>query len=235
MKKTNDAIRIYSERLQPQLRLFYRAAHAITGNRRQAECVLSNAVLGAYLNRTEWRERMSFREGVLRAVYNEACDQLSREPDADWDWTGITKDIDGEHPLLDILATEPPEAQRTMILRYGCSLPAKEIGMLTGRLPEKVREQLNRCQVRAERELYAKGIACKPFERYAAKELRHWLNRENSEPIDIGYFLSTFEKDAVGAHQPRHVIARIFRGFFAILGAVILAIGVWLMAVLLEM
>ncbi len=234
MKKTNDAIRIYSERLQPQIRLFYRAAHAITGSRRLAECVLSNAALSAYLNRSDWRERMSFREGVLRALFSESCDQLSREPDADWDWTGIAPDMDGEHPLIDILATEPPEAQRTMILRYGCNLPAKEIGMLTGRLPEKVREQLSRCQVRAERELHARDVNFKPFERYAAKELRQWLNRENSEPIDVGYFLSTFEKDAAGTHQPRRVVAQVLRGIFAILGAVILAFGVWLIAILME-
>ena len=235
MRKKNDAIRIYSERLQPQLRLFYRAAHAITGSRRLAECVLSNAVLSAYLNRSDWRERMSFREGVLRAIFNEACDQLSREPDADWDWTGIAKDQDGEHPLLDILATEPPEAQRTMILRYGCGLTAKEAGMLTGRLPEKVREQLTRCQVRAERELQAKGVGCKPFERYAAKELRQWMNRENNEPIDMGYFLSTFERDAVGTHQPRRVVGQIVKGIFGIVGAAILAVGVWLIAVLMEL
>lgn len=235
MKKTNDAIRIYSERLQPQIRLFYRAAHAITGSRHLAEIVLSNAVLNAYLNRSDWRERMSFREGVLRAIFNEASDQMKREPDADWDWTGIVPDTDGECPLLDILASEPPEAQRTMLLRYGCNLPAKEIGVLTGRLPEKVREQLSRCQVRAERELHAREVNFKPFDRYAGKELRQWLNRENSEPINVGYFLATFEKDAVGAHQPRRVVAQVIRGIFVILGAIILAFGVWLIAVLMEM
>lgn len=235
MKKTNDAIRIYSERLQPQLRLFYRAAHVITGSRQLAEFVLSNAVLSAYLNRSDWRERMSFREGVLHAVFNEACDQLSRDPDTDWDWTGIAHDLEGEHPLLDIMSSEPPEAQRTMLLRYGCNLSAKEIGMLTGRLPEKVREQLSRCQVRAERELHAGNVNFKPFERYAAKEFRQWMNRENSESIDVGYFLSTFEKDAVGTHQPRRVVSQIIRGFFAILGSIILAFGVWLIAVLMEM
>lgn len=234
MKKTNDAIRTYSERLQPQIRLFYRAAHAITGSRRLAESVLSNAVLNAYLNRSDWRERMSFREGVLRAVFLEACDQLSREPDADWDWTGLVSETEEYHPLIDLLTTEPPEAQRTMLLRYGCNLSAKEIGMLTGRLPEKVREQLSRCQVRAERELHAKDVNFKPFERYAAKELRLWLNRENSEPIDVGYFLSTFEKDAAGTRQPRRVAAQIIRTIFAILGSVILAIGVWLIAILME-
>jgi len=235
MRKTNDAIRIYSERLQPQIRLFYRAAHAITGSRRLAECVLSNAVLSAYLNRSDWRERMSFREGVLRSIFSEACEQLSREPDPDWDWTGISPEPGGEHPLLNLLSSEPPEAQRTMLLRYGCNLSAKEIGMLTGRLPEKVREQLSRCQVRAERDLQARDAGVKPFERYAAKEMRYWLNRENSEQIDVGYFLSTFEKDAMGSRQRKRVFAQIVRGFFAILGAVVLALGVWLIAVLMEM
>lgn len=235
MKKTIDAIRIYSERLQPQIRLFYRAAHAITGSRRLAECVLSNAALNAYINRSDWRERMSFREGVLRAIWDEAREQLRREPDDDWDWTGISKEMDDAHPLIDILATEPPEAQRTMILRYGCSLTAKEIGMLTGRSAEQVRDQLSRCQMRAERTLYAKEVNCKPFDRYAVRELRLWMNRENSEPIDVGYFLATFEKDAMGAHQPRRIFARILRGVFTILGALILAIGVWLVAILMEM
>jgi len=42
-------------------------------------------------------------------------------------------------------------------------------------------------------------------------------------------------KDAAGSHQPRRVVSRIVRGFFAILGSIILAFGVWLIAVLMEM
>lgn len=235
MKKTSDAVRIYSDRLQPQIRLFYRAAHAVTGSRRLAECVLSNAAVSAYLNRSEWRERMSFREGVLRAIWTEGREQLRREPEADWDWPGLTRDMDEAHPLIDILSTEPPEAQRTMLLRYGCSLTAKEIALLTGRLPEQVRDQLSRCQMRAERELNAMEVNCKPFDRYAGREFRQWMNRENSESIDVGYFLTTFERDVMGTRQPRRILAKVIRWILTIIAALILAVGVWLIAVLMEM
>lgn len=235
MKKTSDGIRIYSERLQPQIRLVYRAAHAITGRRQLAECVLSNAVLNAFLHRNEWRERMSFREGVLRAVWEESREQLRRESDADWDWTGITRDMEGEHPLIDLMATEPPEAQRTMVLRFGCSLTAREIALLTGRSAEQVREQLSRCQARAERELQKQGVSFKPFERYAVREIRLWMNRESSEAIDAGYFLATFERDAAGTREPRRIAARIARVLLTTVGALLAAAMIWLIAVLMEM
>ena len=110
MKTTNDGIRIYAEKLQPQVRLFYRAAHAMTGSRRLAERVLNDAALNAYLNRSDWRERMSFREGVLQAIWEEGREQLRREPEADWDWTGVSDDAaDERHPMLAMLAAEPPE------------------------------------------------------------------------------------------------------------------------------
>ena len=200
-----------------------------------AEVVLSNAVLQAFLHRNEWRERMSFREGVLRAVWEEAEEQLRREPDGDWDWTGLTRDLEGDHPLIDIMSTEPPEAQRTMVLRFGCSLTAKEIALLTGRTAEQVREQLSRCQARAERELQKKEVSFKPFERYAAKEIRLWMNRDGGEAIDSGYFLAAFERDASGAREPRRIAAKMVKGFFMALGALLTAVIFWLIAVLLEM
>ena len=235
MKKATDAIRVYTERLQPQLRLFYRAAHVVCGSRPLAERVLSNAVLNAYLDRSEWRERMSFREGVLRAVWAEGREQLRREQEADWDWPGISQDADGQHPLIDILAHEPPETQRAMVLRYGCSMTAREIALLMGKNAEQIREMLSRCQARAERELQHRNANCKPFDRYAAREMRLWMNRENSEPIDAGYLLATFEKDVVGTHRPRKIAARIIRGVLMGVAALILAVGAWLIAILMEL
>jgi len=235
MKKMTDAIRVYAERLQPQLRLFYRAAHAVTGRRALAESVLSNAVLSAYLNRGEWRERMSFREGVLHAIWTEGRDQLKRGMENDWDWTGISQDADGGHLLMDILAEESLETQRVMVLRYGCSMSAKEIAGLVGESAEQVRERLARCQARAERVLARREAPYKPFDRFAVQEIRQWMNRENSEPIDVGYFLNTFEKDALGANQPRRVAVRIVRGALMTIAALVLAVGVWLIAILMEM
>lgn len=234
MKKTTDAIRAYAERLQPQLRLFYRAAHAMTGSRALAERVLSDATLHAYLNRGEWRERMSFREGLLHAVWVEAREQLKKEAENDWDWTGIAQEFDGGYPLIAILAAEPPEIQRAMVLRYGCSLSAKEIAALTGDDAEQIREQLSRCQARAERALARREAPYKPFDRFAAQEMRRWLNRENNEPIDVGYFLATFEKDAGGARQPRRVAARVVKTTLLTAAALIFAFAVWLIAVLME-
>ena len=146
----------------------------------------------------------------------------------------ISQDADGVHPLIDLLANEPPETQRIMVLRYGCSLTAKEIAGLIGENAEQVRERLSRCQARAERWLTKRDIPCKPFDRYATQEIRQWMNRENSEPIDVGYFLATFEKDADGAHQPRRIAARIIRAVLTTAAALILAVGVWLIAILME-
>lgn len=234
MKKTDEGIRAYTQRLQPQLRLLYRAAHAVTGSRSLAECTLSNAVLGAYLHRGEWRERMSFREGVLRAIREEGKEQLRREPEADWDWPGIQPEPDDAHPLVGLLAAESQDAQRAMVLRFACSMPVRDITALTGRKAEEVREELARCQTRAERMLEEKGISAKPFDRYASHELRAWMNRENNEPIDVGYFIATFERDAKGARQPRRVAACIIKWIFFTLGALLLSVCIWLLAVLME-
>lgn len=235
MKKTNDAMMAYTERLKPQVRLFYRAAHALTGSRSAAECVLSNAILNAYLQRGEWRERMSFREGVLRAVREESRIYLKKGQEADWDWPGIGAVQEAEHPLMNLLSGEAIEVQRSMVLRFGCSMTAREIAAVTSRPADRVRDELARCQVRMERELRKREIAFKPFDRYAVKEVRQWMNRENNEPIDAGYFLSTFEKDVAGAHQPRHIVSGIIKWFLAGTGAVLLAACVWLIAVLMEM
>ena len=235
MKKTNDGMLAYTERLKPQIRLFYRAAHALTGSRQVAECALSNAILNAFLQRGEWRERMSFREGVLRAVREESRIQLKKGQEADWDWNGVTAEAGSEQTLIQLLSKEPPETQRSMVLRFGCSMTAREIAQITSRPHDQVRDELARCQVRMERELRKREIAFKPFDRYAVKEIRQWMNRESSEPIDAGYFLSTFEKDAVSARHPRHIVAGIIKWMLAGIGALLLAACVWLIAVLMEM
>jgi len=235
MRNSSDGIRAYSERLQPQLRLLYRAAHAITGCRRTAESVLSRGILRAYINRNDWRERMSFREGVLRAIWEEAREQLRKGMDGDWDWPGISSDIDTKRVLPQALSREAPDVQRLMVLRYGCSLSVKEIVLITGKPQEQIREQLAHCQARMERSLQGTDVIFKPFERFAAKELRSWMNRESSEPINTGYFLSTFEEDAAGARQPRRIFARLVKGFFMTAGALLLALLVWVLVVLMEM
>ncbi len=235
MKKTSDSIRVYTERLQPQIRLLYRAAHAITGCRRTAEAVLSRAILRAYINRHDWRERMSFREGVLRAIWEEAREQLRTETDTEWDWPGIPSEIDTARVLPHVLSKEAPDIQRLMILRYGCSLHVKEIAQLTGQSAETVREQLAHCQARSERSLQGREAVFKPFERFAAKELRAWMNRENSEPINEGYFIASFEQEAIGARQPRQIAAQIIKGVFLTVGALLAAFVLWVMVVLMEM
>lgn len=235
MKKNDDAIRAYIQRLQPQMRFLYRASHAVTGNRTLAEGTLNQAVLSAWLHRSEWRERMSFREGVLRAIREEGREQLRHEPEAEKDWPGVQAEAEGEYPLAGILAAEPQEVQRAVLLRFACSMSAREIAHLTGREAERVREELSRFQLRAERALRAREIACKPFDRYATQELRRWMNRENNEPIDVGYFLHAFEREADGTRQPRRIVLRVFRALFILLGALLLAVLVWLMAVLMEM
>lgn len=235
MKKTNDGMMAYTERLKPQLRLFYRAAHALTGSRQAAECVLSRAILNAFLQRGEWRERMSFREGVMRAIREESRAQLKKGQEADWDWGGVPAEEDEEHPLMALLSKEASEVQRSMILRFGCSMTAREIAQMTSRPQDVVRDELARCQVRMERTLKKKEIAFKPFDRYAVREIRQWMNRENNEPIDAGYFLNTFEKDAMGAHKPRHIVSGMIKWFLAGTGALVLAACVWLIVVLMEM
>ncbi len=235
MKKKADGIRVYSERLQPQIRLLYRAAHAVTGNRRMAECVLSNGILRAYLDRSDWRERMSFREGVLHAIRMEAREQMRRDPDSDYDWTGIAVQLSEKHPLVGVLANEPAETQRIMVLRYGCALSAKEIGSLTGRTAEQVRAHIACCQARIERAAVNREQPRKSFDRQMARDIRWWMNRENNEPIDVGYFLSTFEKDASGAKQPRRIAMQILKSLLIGTGALVLSIIVWLLVILMEL
>lgn len=234
MKKKADGIRSYSERLQPQIRLLYRAAHVITGNRRMAECVLSNAILRAYLNRSDWRERMSFREGVLHYIRAEAREQMRRDSDADRDWTGISAPSSEKHPLLGPLMNEHMETQRIMALRYGCSVSVREIGTLTGRTPEQVRTHIACCQARIERAAVDREQPRKSFDRQMMRDIRWWMNRESSEPIDVGYFLSTFEKDAAGAKQPRRVVMQVIKTLLMVVGALALAVLVWMLAILME-
>lgn len=68
MKRSIDEPRGFIERVRPAYDGLFQCAYVLTGNLELAEYVLRSALLAAYLRRGEWRERMSFQEGVLRAA-----------------------------------------------------------------------------------------------------------------------------------------------------------------------
>lgn len=241
MKRSIDDPQGYVERLRPLMNALFRAAHAITGNLELAEYVLRSAMLEAYRRRDEWRDRMSFREGLMYTVRLVALTELKAIRDVgqyEDDWAPIAppeaKDAAGA-ALAARLMRESDRAIRAMVLYYGCGLKPGQVGEALLVDAGAVRTLLSRLTARLERGVSRQGVRGKrALEERLTDIARAMLEVDGADLPDAGAMLRAFERDAQAVVKRRFAPGRMLGAVLLTAGMVVFAALFWLLAILME-
>lgn len=226
----------FIERVRPMYDELFQCAFALTGNLELAEYVLRSALLEAFLRRGEWRERMSFHEGIAYALRAVAMAELRRIRSVggfELDWTlpsGVN--LTGEEAALrDRVERESPRTQRLMLLTYGCGLKAVQAGQALSLSAPGVKEGQRRLLSRLQR---ASGLGRREIEARMEALSEKLLLTPCPEAPACSQMLRAFERDAQGQSGRRTSAGRVASVTFLIVGALLCALLFWLLTVLLE-
>jgi DNA-directed RNA polymerase specialized sigma24 family protein len=209
----------------------FQCAYALTGNLELAEYVLRSALLEAYLRRGEWRERMSFHEGIayaLRAVSMAELRHIRSVGGFELDWA-LPRGVDLtplEEALRDRVERESPRTQRLMLLIYGCGLKATQAGQALSLSAPGVKEGQRRLLSRLQR---ASGLGRREMETRMEALSEKLLLTPCPEAPACSQMLRAFERDAVGQTGRKASAGRVASVLFIFVGAIL-----WLLTVLLE-
>lgn len=236
MPRAIDDPQLFIERVRPAYDELFQCAYALTGNLELAEYVLRSALLEAFLRRGEWRERMSFHEGVAYALRVVALTELRRIRgvggyEVDWTLPGGASLTPDEEALLMRLTHESVRTQRLMLLLYGCGMrPAQAAQALSLSVPG-VREAQRRLLARLQR---AARMGRHEMESRLESLSEKLLKAPCPDAPGCGALLRAFERDAVGQSRRRASTGHVAGMAFLVTGAVLCAILFWLLTVLLE-
>ncbi|MGI6237981.1 MAG: RNA polymerase sigma factor [Candidatus Excrementavichristensenella sp.] len=233
---------VYLERVGSIYVSLFRMAHAITGNREIAAYVFRSAIVEAYLRRKEWQGRMSFQDGLERTVRGVALAELKRIRAAgrfEVDWILPEPVVQGaaatRQALLELLEKESEVIKRIAMLYYACQLSHRQIAQVMQLHTAEVSGKLHRLSSRLLRALKLGGQrGMRSLEDHLEALLLSALNREGEEVPEPGVVFRSFERDVMGATRPRTSLSRVIVTLLKLLGALVLAALIWLLAVLLE-
>lgn len=219
----------------------FRMAHVIVGNLELAEYVLRKAVYEAYRRRGEWRERMSFEEGLQQTVRMVSLTELQSiravgSFESDWAPPELPPDADqDQRALLARVQRETPELVRALMLYYGCGLKVGQIAQIMDEKPSDVKESLFRFRRRLERSrVHFQQAAKHAMEDQLEHLLLTLLGVPGEDVPDSGVVFRAFERDAHAAPRARKPISHIVAALLVIGGALVCALMFWLVAVLIE-
>ena len=218
-----DDSALYRKKLTPMLRGLQRSAHAMTGNRAIGEYALNTAILETYLRRADWHGRPGFRESIMRSLRAVVLAERGKVRRAEMDWPGLAPAGDGEDPILLALEEASLEAQRALILRFGCGMTPREVARITGMRQDVVRDAAAAFRLRAQRLLRRAGKPSRAPERAIAYSIRRALNREGDDVPSAAQALRSFEQDAETMRPPRHIARKLLKAVFFSLGALLCA------------
>ena len=238
MKRAFDDPQSFLTRLSPVYTSLFRAAHAVVGNLELSEYVLRNAIVEAYLRREEWRERMSFEDGLLHTVREVALVELRgmRQAGAfEEDWAfpmpPAPQDAAGR-ALLNRLIKEGPECERVALMFYGCAMTPKQIAFALNIRAQDAAGRLRRLRSRLSRAV--RGGGKNALEDRMEALMLSALSVPGPDVAEMGAVFRSFERDVDGAKKPRASGLRVAGGAIKIALAVALAALFWLRAVLIE-
>ncbi len=240
MKQSIDDPQGYILKLRPLYIELFREAHAIVGNLELAEYTLKKAVYEAYLRRNEWRERMSFREGLQQTVRMVALSELGNirsvgSFDGDWTPPEPAGEITSEQKTLYArLMRESDELVRTLMLYYGCGLRVSQIAQIMDEKPADVKEALFRFRRRLERSRVSHGGDRHVMEDSLERLLIMLLCAHSDDVPDSGVVFRAFERDADTAPRARKPVSHVLAALLICVGALLCALMFWLVAVLIE-
>ena len=110
MKDDQTRFDAFSKRIKPNIRLFYRAAYAITADRQMAEQVLTEALVKAYLKGVT-SASVGMRDAVIALVRASAFEKLDGETSLD-DWPGFEGEQDKKDALIRLIRSQETDVQR---------------------------------------------------------------------------------------------------------------------------
>ena len=249
MKKDIDNPHFFLQKVGPFYNEFFQAAYAIMGNIDLAGFVLQNTLLEAYLRRKDWRDRMSFREGVMyciRLVGMTELRNVRREGAYEQNWPGFDAGWDGGSAsdgvigMRGLIMKEAVDGQRMLMLKQGCGLRNNQIAEVM-QIPEsEVKRKLRGCDARLKRrwEQFSKREKGVGKNLYFEKVLRSAVRQEMAHPNEnvpdaSGVFL-VFESDVEGARTKRHSFGHYLAVVLCVAGVALCAFLFWLIAILLE-
>jgi DNA-directed RNA polymerase specialized sigma24 family protein len=228
--------RSFVERVRPLFDELFQTAYALTGNLELAEYVLRSTLLEAYLRRSEWRERMSFRDGLSYTLGAVALTELKRIRSVggfETDWT--LPDADNlsaqERALRTRLEKETPRMLRMLLLVYGCGQRPAHIAQALSMSSAGVREGLRRLTSRLERSFHTGRRGMEAQLEALCEKL---IGAPCADAPACGAMLRTFERDAQGLTARRVSAGRAAGMGFLAIGALLCALLFWLLTVLLE-
>lgn len=230
------ALEEYVRRILPQTGSLYCAAHAMTGNREQAEVLLGTALCNSFAESDAISTRASLRAGVLREMKRcalAAVQQGAQRPENDF--CGLCAPGEEDTPLYRAIAASPASIQRVLILKYGAQLPTHVIAQLLDVDQEEVRASLGRARRQLMRGEETKKETLVSFEQRLTAEVRRGMSRTGAQQADVSRILRTFEEDARGRHAAGHWLGKAVRGVLLTALTALLAAAIWLVAVLAEM
>ncbi len=236
MRRAIDDPHSFVERVRPMYDELFQCAYVLTGNLELAEYVLRSALLEAYLRRSEWRERMSFHEGIAYALRAVALTELRRIRavggyELDWSLPAGANLTPQEMALKDRVERESIRTQRLMLLVFGCAMKTSQTAQALSLSTPGVKEGQRRLLSRLQR---ASGLGRREMETRMEALSEKLLSSPCPDAPACGETLRAFERDAQGqiARKPSagHVVSMTF--LFA--GAILCALLFWLLTVLLE-
>lgn len=236
MKRGIDDPHGFTERVRPLYDELFQTAYALTGNLELSEYVLRSALLEAFLRRNEWRERMSFHEGLLYALRAVALAELRRIRsvgafELDWALADPPELSGGERALMGRLQKESPRTLRMLILTYGCALKPAHAGQALSMSAAGVREVQRRLTSRLQRSF---GLSRREVDARLESLCDRILTSAHPDAPAAGALLRAFERDAQGQYGRRAPVGRVLGVAVLVAGALLCALLFWLLTVLLE-
>jgi DNA-directed RNA polymerase specialized sigma24 family protein len=236
MKRSIDDPHSFIERVRPVYDELFQCAYALTGNLELAEYVLRSALLEAFLRRCEWRERMSFHEGIAYALRAVALTELKRIRavggyELDWSLPAGANLTHDEAALRDRLSRESVRTQRVTLLLYGCAMKPTQAAQALSLSVPGIREAQRRLISRFQRAL---RLGRREMESRMESLSEKLLSSPCADAPGCGEMLRAFERDAQGQASRKTSAGHVAGMTFLIAGALLCAILFWLLTVLLE-
>ena len=204
-------------------------AYAAAGSMEQAQYYVQCALLDVWLNQELSSSRHGLRESLRRSIMRAA---LRCPADGTPDWDSLKAEDDTSDALLRALTQESTMLRRIMALRYGAHLRNRQIACIMRVETRRVRQMLQRFEVRATRRLPTADQ--RRYETLMQKRVRALLQVPDPAAPDMNNVFRAFEADAAAAVRPSRLPWRVARGALGVLLTLICMLVFWLATVLVQ-
>ena len=228
-RNEENEFQTYYNRIRPIYPYLINLAYAVGGSMEQAQYCLQCALLDVWLNQELSPSRHGLRESLRRAVVRAAL----RCPSGDnSDWDALRAEDSASDVLTRALSQEPTPLRRILALRYGAHLRNRQIACIMRVETRRVRQMLQRFEVRATRRLPTADQ--RRYETLMQKRVRALLQVPDPAAPDMNNVFRAFEADAAAAVRPSRLPWRVARGALGVLLTLICMLVFWLATVLVQ-